>query len=62
MMILAQLQASAAAGYPGQGSLEATLSAARLPPGRYAYFLELHIEQGPLLEAEGEAAALLLIL
>ena len=27
------------------------LEAARLPPGAYAAFLELHIEQGPLLEA-----------
>jgi N-carbamoyl-L-amino-acid hydrolase len=36
-----------AAGFTGQ------LEAARLPPGRYAAFVELHIEQGPLLERAG---------
>jgi ureidoglycolate amidohydrolase len=34
----------AAAGYVGP------LSAVRLPPGNYSAFIELHIEQGPLLE------------
>jgi ureidoglycolate amidohydrolase len=42
---LAQLRA--AAGF--QGSLEQV----RLPEGYYAAFVELHIEQGPLLEKEG---------
>jgi ureidoglycolate amidohydrolase len=32
---------------------EGSLSSARLSPGHYAGFLELHIEQGPLLEREG---------
>jgi N-carbamoyl-L-amino-acid hydrolase len=36
-----------AAGFQGH------LSSARLHPGHYAGFLELHIEQGPLLEREG---------
>jgi ureidoglycolate amidohydrolase len=42
---LAQLRA--AAGF--QGSLDQV----RLPDGYYAAFLELHIEQGPILEKEG---------
>ena len=42
---LAQLRA--AAGF--QGSLDQV----RLPDGYYAAFVELHIEQGPLLEKEG---------
>jgi N-carbamoyl-L-amino-acid hydrolase len=37
-----------AAGY-GERSLDEV----RLPPGHYAAFVELHIEQGPLLEATG---------
>jgi ureidoglycolate amidohydrolase len=40
-------EARAAAGVSGD------LEAARLAPGAYAAFLELHIEQGPLLEAAG---------
>jgi ureidoglycolate amidohydrolase len=44
---LAQLRA--AAGF--QGSLDQV----RLPDGYYAAFVELHIEQGPLLEKEGLA-------
>lgn len=40
-------QARAAAGIDGD------LGAARLAPGAYAAFVELHIEQGPLLEAIG---------
>ena len=40
-------EARAAAGVAGD------LEAARLPQGAYAAFLELHIEQGPLLEAAG---------
>src|SRR5215467_4612861 len=35
------------AGFTGE------LSSVRLPHGHYAGFLELHIEQGPLLEREG---------
>ena len=37
----------AAAGYAGP------LQSVRLPPGHYHAFVELHIEQGPILEAEG---------
>ncbi|HXQ80800.1 MAG TPA: M20 family metallo-hydrolase [Opitutaceae bacterium] len=37
----------AAAGYSGP------LQSVRLPPGYYHAFVELHIEQGPILEAEG---------
>lgn len=37
----------AAAGFAGP------LEAVALPPGYYAAFVELHIEQGPLLEAKG---------
>ncbi len=37
----------AAAGVPGE------LASVRLPRGAYAAFVELHIEQGPLLEREG---------
>jgi N-carbamoyl-L-amino-acid hydrolase len=40
-------EARATAGVSGD------LEAARLAPGAYAVFLELHIEQGPLLEAAG---------
>src|SRR5260370_16377616 len=36
-----------AAGFAGQ------LSSVRLPPNRYHAWIELHIEQGPLLEREG---------
>jgi ureidoglycolate amidohydrolase len=36
-----------AAGFSG------SLSSVRVPPGYYAGFIELHIEQGPLLEREG---------
>jgi N-carbamoyl-L-amino-acid hydrolase len=36
-----------AAGFAGE------LSAVRLPAGHYSAFVELHIEQGPLLEREG---------
>jgi N-carbamoyl-L-amino-acid hydrolase len=32
---------------------EGSLESVRLRPGIYAYFVELHIEQGPILEAEG---------
>jgi ureidoglycolate amidohydrolase len=44
---LAQLRA--AAGFSG------SLDEVRLQPGYYAAFVELHIEQGPLLEKEGQA-------
>ncbi len=37
----------AAAGFPG------SLASASVAPGAYAAFVELHIEQGPLLEQEG---------
>ena len=47
---LAQLRA--AAGF--QGSLDQV----RLPDGYYAAFVELHIEQGPLLEKEGLAVGI----
>jgi N-carbamoyl-L-amino-acid hydrolase len=39
-------QARTAAGFAGD------LSTVRLPPGHYAAFVELHIEQGPLLEQQ----------
>jgi N-carbamoyl-L-amino-acid hydrolase len=39
----------AEAGFPGP------LEAVRLPLGYYAHFVELHIEQGPVLEREGKA-------
>jgi ureidoglycolate amidohydrolase len=45
-------QLRAAAGYSGP------LSAARLPSGYYHSFVELHIEQGPILEAEDIAIGL----
>ena len=47
---LAQLRA--AAGFDG------SLDQVRLPDGYYAAFVELHIEQGPLLEKEGLAAGI----
>jgi ureidoglycolate amidohydrolase len=40
-------QVRQAAGFPGD------LSDVRLPPNYYSAFVELHIEQGPLLEREG---------
>jgi ureidoglycolate amidohydrolase len=40
-------QARAAAGFSG------ALSSVRLPPSHYGAFVELHIEQGPLLEQHG---------
>lgn len=40
-------EARAAAGFTG------SLSSVRLAPGSYAAFVELHIEQGPLLEQHG---------
>jgi ureidoglycolate amidohydrolase len=40
-------EARAAAGFSG------TLDSVPLPPGHYAAFVELHIEQGPLLEQRG---------
>ncbi|GBG85710.1 hypothetical protein CBR_g40439 [Chara braunii] len=43
-------EAAARAGYP---SSMAQLDEVVLRPGTYAAFVELHIEQGPLLEAEG---------
>jgi ureidoglycolate amidohydrolase len=43
------MQAAAEAGYGG-GSHADILSATRLPKGAVDYFVELHIEQGPLLE------------
>ena len=44
-------QARAAAGFSG------TLSSVRLTPGQYSAFVELHIEQGPLLEQRGNDVA-----
>ncbi|KAJ9533882.1 hypothetical protein QJQ45_026976 [Haematococcus lacustris] len=46
------LQAATAAGYGG-GSYEEMLAAALVTPGAVSHFVELHIEQGPLLEREG---------
>lgn len=46
-------QVSAAAGFGGAEGEEAMLAAARLRPGAYASFVELHIEQGARLEAAG---------
>eukprot|EP00798_Chlamydomonas_sp_ICE-L_P014523 gene14524-20554_t len=45
------LEAANAVGY-GAASNPALLEAAIVPKGRYSHFVELHIEQGPLLEAE----------
>ena len=46
--------------FPGMGSrkhaclcLQAILEGTRVKPGAIAAFVELHIEQGPLLEREG---------
>ena len=49
------LAAAASAGYPeGQAlGIETVLQRVRVPPGAYSAFVELHIEQGPELEAEG---------
>jgi N-carbamoyl-L-amino-acid hydrolase len=49
---LAELRA--AAGFHG------SLDAVRLPDGYYSAFVELHIEQGPLLEKEGLAVGLVM--
>jgi ureidoglycolate amidohydrolase len=38
-----------------QAGLEGTLDSARLPEGAFASFVELHIEQGPILERENVA-------
>ncbi|KAK9833438.1 hypothetical protein WJX81_005498 [Elliptochloris bilobata] len=46
------LTAATAAGY-GRGSTQAMLDAARVKPGSVSSFVELHIEQGPELEANG---------
>eukprot|EP00879_Flechtneria_rotunda_P023202 GHRR01024533.1.p1 GENE.GHRR01024533.1~~GHRR01024533.1.p1 ORF type:complete len:391 (+),score=124.45 GHRR01024533.1:482-1654(+) len=46
------LQAANAVGY-GAESHAAVLEASRTPKGSVDYFVELHIEQGPLLEQEG---------
>jgi hypothetical protein len=43
------LQAANAVGYGGK-SHQAILDATRTPQGAVDYFVELHIEQGPLLE------------
>jgi hypothetical protein len=43
------LQAANAVGYGGK-SHQAILDATRTPKGSVDYFVELHIEQGPLLE------------
>lgn len=46
------LQAANAVGY-GAPTTQAMLDATRVAPGAVDYFVELHIEQGPLLEREG---------
>lgn len=43
-------EAAASANYPG--ALE-KLNSVVIPPGKLSAFVELHIEQGPILEAEG---------
>lgn len=45
--------AAAAAASAGAKTVSETLAAARIPEGQLSAFLELHIEQGPELEAEG---------
>eukprot|EP00195_Chlamydomonas_chlamydogama_P017271 CAMPEP_0202902448 /NCGR_PEP_ID=MMETSP1392-20130828/16857_1 /ASSEMBLY_ACC=CAM_ASM_000868 /TAXON_ID=225041 /ORGANISM="Chlamydomonas chlamydogama, Strain SAG 11-48b" /LENGTH=439 /DNA_ID=CAMNT_0049589209 /DNA_START=61 /DNA_END=1376 /DNA_ORIENTATION=+ len=45
------LAAANTVGYGGS-SLQDILDKTRVPAGRYEYFVELHIEQGPLLEQE----------
>ncbi|KAI3424303.1 hypothetical protein D9Q98_009857 [Chlorella vulgaris] len=47
------LEAAAAAGY-GAGSYEDMLKGARRTFSDLSYFVELHIEQGPLLEQQGQ--------
>lgn len=51
-MLLLLLQAAVAAGYGGSaaGSHERMLEATKTPEGSVDFFVELHIEQGPLLE------------
>ncbi len=46
------LEAARAAGYNHE-SHASMLQGARIMPGQVAAFVELHIEQGPLLEEEG---------
>ncbi|GFR43405.1 hypothetical protein Agub_g4485 [Astrephomene gubernaculifera] len=46
------LQVANEVGY-GAASTSQLLATSRLPPGAVAHFVELHIEQGPLLEREG---------
>lgn len=36
-----------------RAGLDAALASVRVPPAHYAAFIELHIEQGPLLESRG---------
>jgi hypothetical protein len=51
-LLLLLLQAANAVGYGG-GSHQAILDATRTPKGSVDFFVELHIEQGPLLEQVG---------
>ena len=46
-------KAACAAGYGGCDGHEEMVAATKLPEGYYSSFVELHIEQGPSLEAEG---------
>lgn len=50
------LQAALAAGYGGKDH-EAILKATKTPAGSVDFFVELHIEQGPLLEQVGVCLA-----
>jgi hypothetical protein len=52
LLLLLLLQAAVAAGYGGSaaGSHERMLEATKTPEGSVDFFVELHIEQGPLLE------------
>lgn len=50
--MLHMLQAANKVGYGGS-SHEDILDRTKIPAGAVDYFVELHIEQGPLLEKEG---------
>jgi hypothetical protein len=56
MLLAVLLQAAIHAGYGGSaaGSHKAMLQATKTPAGTIDFFVELHIEQGPLLEQVGD--------
>lgn len=53
------MSVAAAAGLPEEpAARHAALSALALPPGSVRAYIEAHMEQGPVLEAEGEAVGI----